>query len=71
MENYTLNLASPWNIVKEKIKETNVDLTDADLVFDPANGKDLIERLAAKMGRSAEEVKSWIESVSANAGKAS
>ena len=64
-------LISPWSSVKEKIKETNIELTDADLDYVPGKEEELLAHLAKKMNRSPEEIKSWIESVSANQGIAS
>lgn len=70
-ENKTLKLLSPWPEVKEKIKETNLELTDDDLSYQPGQEDQLLERLAKKMNRNPQEVKSWIESIAANKGKAS
>ncbi len=67
----SLQLTAPWPEVKEKIKETNVELTDEDLDYKPGKEDDLIAHLSQKMNRSREEVKAWIESISANRGKAS
>ena len=64
--NYHLNLQSPWNEVKELIRETNHEITDEDLVYEPGKEKELIERLSAKMNRDPEHVKGWIESISGN-----
>ncbi len=66
-----LKLESPWEEVKEKIKEINTEITDEDLNYQPGNEQDLLERLSKKMNRTPEEVKGWIESVSYNSGKAS
>jgi len=66
-----LKLMTPWAEVKEKIKETNVELTDADLDYTPGSEDELLKHLAKKMNRTPEEIKVWIESVSANKGKAS
>lgn len=66
-----LTLKIPWEEVKEKLKETNIELTDEDLLYDPAQEKKLLRHLAEKMNRSPEEIKAWIESVSSTEGKAS
>ncbi|MEO7983096.1 MAG: general stress protein CsbD [Bacteroidota bacterium] len=66
-----LNLKIPWEEVKEKIKETNIELTDEDLRYQPGSEKKLLEHLAKKMSMSEEEIKDWIESVASNSGKAS
>jgi hypothetical protein len=70
MEN-RLHLQAPWHEVKEKLKEVNTSLTDEDLSCQPGKEEEMIERLSAKTGRTPEEIRIWIESVSANRGKAS
>jgi len=67
----TLKLETSWSEVKEKIREVNYDLTDADLLYVPGKEDELINRLAAKMNKTAEEVKGWIESISHTKGRAS
>jgi hypothetical protein len=67
----TLKLEAPWEQVKEKLKEINIDLSDEDLDYAPGRENALLHRLAEKMNRSTGEIKAWIESVSANKGKAS
>ena len=70
-----LKLIAPWSEVKEKIKEKIKEscnqLTDADLNYQPGQEEKLFKHLGKKMNRSAEEIKSWIESVSGNNGQAS
>ena len=58
-----LNMQSPWDEVKEKLKEVNTDLTDEDLEYDADDASKLIERLSIKMQKSKEHIKAWIESV--------
>jgi hypothetical protein len=66
-----LKLEAPWEEVKEKLKEVNLDLTDEDLVYQPGREQEMLNRLSKKLHRSPDEVKGWIESVSFNKGKAS
>lgn len=66
MDNYQLKLETPWETVKEKLKEINYELTDEDLVYTPGEESLLLERLASRMGRTIPDIKAWIESVSAN-----
>ncbi len=66
-----LKLMTPWPEVKEKIKESNIQLTDADLNYEPGNEAEMFLHLGEKMNRTPEEIKSWIESLSSNKGKAS
>lgn len=65
-----LNLRSPWPEVKERLKENDINLTDQDLEYHPGADGELLERLAAKMNKSKEEVKEYIESISWNNSKA-
>ena len=63
------NLFNPdnsWEEVKEKIKESNFEITDSDLELKPGKENELFERLAKKLNKSKEEIKDWVESVSAN-----
>lgn len=66
-----LDLATPWEEVKEKIKESNIELTDQDLEYTPGRANELLDHLSKKMNRRPEDIRSWIESVSANKGIAS
>jgi hypothetical protein len=59
-----LKLCAPWEEVKEKIKEINIELTDEDLEYEEGNPDILLERLAIKLKRSKEQVKAFIESIS-------
>ena len=65
-----LKLEQPWEQVKERIKETKVELTDEDLDYTPGNEEAMIQRLSKKISKSPEETKEWIESISSNKGKA-
>ena len=66
-----LKLEAPWEEVKEKIKENNIDLTDEDLVYEPGKEDELLKSLADKMHRTPDQVKILIESLSSNKGRAS
>lgn len=65
-----LNLKSPWPEVKERLKENDINLSDNDLEYIPGNDEELLERLAVKMKKSKEDIKYYIESISANKDKA-
>lgn len=71
MDTHKLILHTPWEEVKEKIKERNIGLTDEDLEYSPGHEEELLERLAAKMNRTKEEVQRFVESVSFNQDMAS
>ena len=64
MDSYHLKLHASWDEVKERIKEVDADLTDADLVYEPGHEKELLEKLSKKMNKDIEAIKAWIESVS-------
>lgn len=66
MEQTSLKLSAPWEEVKEKIKERNVELSDDDLRYEPGKERELLQHLAGRMNRSVEEVKDYIESISTN-----
>lgn len=71
MEHYKLKLERSWEEVKEDLKETNFELTDQDLDFQPGEEDRLLERLERKMNKSKAEIVALIESISSNQGKAS
>lgn len=58
-----LNISIPWEEVKEKLLEAEPYLTETDLAYEQGSEEELLERLAKKMGRTAEQIKGWIESV--------
>jgi len=66
-----LKLEAPWEEVKEKMKENNINLTDEDLVYVPGKEEELLTRLATKMNRTPQQVKDLVESISYNKGLAS
>jgi hypothetical protein len=65
-----LNLRSPWPEVKERLKENDVTLTDEDLAYEPGRETDLLERLSRKTNKSPQDLRIYIESISANEDKA-
>lgn len=67
----SLHLQAPWDEVKEKLKEQNIELTDEDLELRPGKEEELMDRLASKLKKDPSEIKAWVESISANKGKAS
>ena len=70
MENQFLHLKAPWNELRERIKENNIDLTDEDLDLQPGRENELFAKLESKMHKSREEIRRWIESISSNAPQA-
>jgi len=71
MDTYHLKLEASWDEVKERIKEVCAELTDADLVYEPGQEKELLEKLSKKLNKDIEAIKAWIESVSFTDGIAS
>ena len=66
MEDTFLHLKTPWNEVRDRIKENNIELTDEDLDLKPGRENEMLENLETKMHKSKEEIKIWIESLSSN-----
>ena len=67
MEHSTiLRLQAPWETVKEKLKENDFNLTDADLEYKPGNEEELLQRLEKLMNKPRNQVVAYIESISAN-----
>ena len=71
MNTFHLHLKDAWENVKEKLKENDHRLTDEDLQYSAGNEDVLLEKLSQKMNRTKGEVKDYVESISANNGKAS
>ena len=64
-----LKLGSPWPVVKERLMENDLSLTDEDLDYEPGRVEELLERLQNKMHKSKEDIQAYIESVSYNKAK--
>jgi len=61
-----LNLQAPWDEVKEKMKENDMHLTDADLQYEPGKEEDLLQRLEKVMNKPRQQIIAYIESISSN-----
>ena len=61
-----LRLQAPWEKVKERMKENDIHLTDADLEYEPGKEEELLQRLEKLMNKSRQQVIAYIESISAN-----
>ena len=61
-----LRLKIPWEIVKERLKENDINLTDEDLEYIPGKEEELIQRLEKVMNRSRAQVIAYIESIASN-----
>jgi len=56
-------LKGNWNELKGKIKQQYADLTDDDLLYEEGKEDELYGRLQQKLGKTKEDVKSWIDSL--------
>jgi hypothetical protein len=61
-----LRLQAPWQTVKERMKENDINLTDEDLEYIPGKEEELIQRLEKVMNRSRAQVIAYIESIASN-----
>ena len=61
-----LKLSVPWEIVKERLKENDINLYDKDLEYIPGKEEELIQRLEKIMNRPYDQVIAYIESISSN-----
>ena len=59
-------LQAPWETVKERMKENDINLTDEDLEYIPGKEEELIQRLKKVMNRSRAQVIAYIESIASN-----
>jgi hypothetical protein len=62
----SFKLDAPWEKVKERMKENDIHLTDADLEYEPGKEEELLERLEKLMSKPRHHVIAYIESISAN-----
>lgn len=58
-----LELKGKWNEWKGKIKQANSRLTDDDLQYEEGKDEELFGRLQQKLGKTREEVVSWLKSL--------
>ena len=58
-----LELKGKWNEMKGKIKQAHADLTDNDLRYEEGKDDELIGRLQQKLGKSREDVITWLKSL--------
>ena len=64
--NIKKKLEAPWEEVRERMKESNINLTDADLVYKPGKEDELLSRLEKMMNKSRSQIIAYIESISSN-----
>ena len=58
-----LELKGKWNEWKGKMKQANANLTDDDLQYEEGKDDELYGRLQQKMGKTREELVTWIKSL--------
>jgi uncharacterized protein YjbJ (UPF0337 family) len=63
-----VNQREYWEEIKEKVKETHIELTDEDLEIKEGRVNEFLERLARKLHKTKKEVNALIESIAANSG---
>ena len=63
---YRVDQRAYWEEIKEKIKETHVELTDADLEIQEGRVDEFLERLATKLNKTKKEVSELIEAIASN-----
>ena len=63
MKSWKLKVNGSWNEVKGKMKQKYANLTDDDLLYQEGKEDELLGRIQKKIGKSKEEIKSWIESL--------
>jgi hypothetical protein len=61
-----LKLEAPWEEVRERMKDNDINLTDNDLEYIPGKEDELLQRLEKKMSKSREQIIAYIESISSN-----
>jgi len=61
MGSFTDRITGNWNEIKGKIKQEYADLTDDELAYQEGKEDELLGKLQQKMGKTKQEVISWIE----------
>ena len=59
----TDNLKGKWSEIKGKLKQEYADLTDDDLLYEEGKEDELYGRIQQKIGKTKDEVKSWIDNL--------
>jgi uncharacterized protein YjbJ (UPF0337 family) len=60
-ESKKLRVRGSWDEVKGKMKKQYGALTDDDLKYEEGKDDEFIGRIQKKIGKTADEVRSWIE----------
>ncbi|MBD0331254.1 MAG: CsbD family protein [Chitinophagaceae bacterium] len=59
----SLDLKGRWHTLRGKVKQAHGDLTDDDLRYEEGKDEELYGRLQKKLGKSREDVISWLRSL--------
>jgi len=68
--NSSFKLNAPWQTVRERMKESNINLTDEDLKYEPGAEDELLDPLEKKLRIPKDNLRMWIESISFNSERA-
>ena len=63
MHSSEFKLRGNWNELKGKIKQQYAELNDDDLKYEEGKDDELIGRIQKKIGKTKEDVISWIQSL--------
>lgn len=63
MSAFADKLKGNWNQIKGKLKQEYGELSDDDLAYQEGKEDELLGRLQKKLGKSKEEVKSYIDRI--------
>jgi uncharacterized protein YjbJ (UPF0337 family) len=63
MNSTKLKLKGTWNEIKGKVKQQHANLTDDDLQYEEGKDDELVGRIQQKIGKTKDEVISWIQSL--------
>lgn len=63
MSAFADKLKGNWNQIKGKLKQEYGELTDDDLAYQEGKEDELLGRLQEKLGKSKDEVKSYIDRI--------
>lgn len=58
-----LDLKGKWNVLKGKVKQQYADWTDDDLKYEEGQDDELLGRFQQKLGKTREEVITWLKSL--------
>lgn len=63
MSAFSDQLSGNWNQIKGELKQEYGQLTDNDLAYEEGKEDELLGRLQQKLGKTKQEIKSFIDSI--------